>query len=103
MKIMVQTKHNTYKRVQHYQLDDLIYSGEILAFRRGSGWVEIGLDPVRKRNDRAEYAGAERREQQEQLSCLTCPDLENSICKAKCDNRISPQGMVPVVIAAPES
>lgn len=96
MKIIVQYRDNTFRHVQNHLLDDLIDSGEIVAFRRSSGWVELGKDQLRSKRPQANYDGLERRMQPEQTSCLTCPELEESICKAECENRISPRGMVPV-------
>jgi hypothetical protein len=45
--------------VEDAQLDDLIDSGNIIAFRRSNGLVLIGMDPVRKAS--AAYRGPERR------------------------------------------
>jgi len=40
------------------ELDDLIYNREIVSFRRSDGWVQIGVDPVRRKN--IIYKGPER-------------------------------------------
>jgi len=45
--------------VDDEQLDDLIDSGNIIAFRRSNGLVLIGMDPVRKGT--VAYRGPERR------------------------------------------
>ncbi|MBI1921309.1 MAG: hypothetical protein HYS23_09555 [Geobacter sp.] len=100
MRIIVQYRDNTFKHVQNQLLDDLIDAGEIMAFRRSSGWVEIGRDQLRSKRAQPNYAGLERRALPEQASCLTCPELEDSVCKAECGNRIAPWGMVP---APPET
>jgi len=45
--------------VSSHELDELINSGDIISFRRTSGWVRIGIDPIRKgKND---YQGPEQR------------------------------------------
>lgn len=46
-------------KVEDYLLDSLIESNKILAFRRRSGWVVIGRDPVRVRH--ILYSDNERR------------------------------------------
>jgi hypothetical protein len=40
-------------------LDNLIDAHKIIAFRRASGWVVVGKDPVREKH--ALYPGTERR------------------------------------------
>jgi hypothetical protein len=40
-------------------LEHLIKTGTITAFKRSSGWVRIGQDPVRE--DAGTYAGPDRR------------------------------------------
>ncbi|HEY6007083.1 MAG TPA: hypothetical protein VIU40_02090 [Geobacteraceae bacterium] len=40
-------------------LENLIDSKKIIAFRRASGWVIVGKDPVREKH--MPYAGTERR------------------------------------------
>ncbi len=59
MLIKVIYKDNSADMVKDYLLEGLIASGRIVAFRRSSGWVTIGKDPVR--NGRRDYAGQERR------------------------------------------
>ncbi len=41
------------------RLDDLIQRRRIIAFRRSSGWVRVGRDPVRGSGGR--YQGPDRR------------------------------------------
>lgn len=43
--------------VKEAQLDGLILSGKIKSFLRSTGWVRIGIDPVRE----VRYRGKERR------------------------------------------
>lgn len=59
MLIKVIYKNNSADMVKDYLLDGLITSGKIVAFRRSSGWVTIGRDPVR--SGKREYPGPERR------------------------------------------
>lgn len=42
-------------------LDDLIASGRISAFRRSSGWVDIANDPIRKGTPLGQFKGLQRR------------------------------------------
>jgi len=48
---------DSYDLVEDTTLNALIRSGKIKAFKRSSGWVRIGEDPIRK----IEYRGPERR------------------------------------------
>lgn len=48
MIIPVKYSDGTMDRVQSILLDTLILSGAITKFKRGNGWVTIGLDPIRK-------------------------------------------------------
>ncbi len=43
------------------ELDALIENDAIYAFRRKSGWVTIGKDPIRRLGIRQDYKGPERR------------------------------------------
>ena len=45
--------------VEDYLLGSLIEANKIIAFRRTSGWVTVGRDPVRSRN--ILHIGPERR------------------------------------------
>jgi len=49
MLIRVIRADSRHDMVKEYQLDDLIDRGEIVKFQRSSGWVTIGVDPVRVR------------------------------------------------------
>lgn len=60
MLIQVSYKDNRYDYVKDFMLDRLIETGAISQFRRRSGWVRIGTDPIRKRKSEG-YTGAERR------------------------------------------
>ena len=61
MAIIVQFKDNTYDFVLNNELDDLINSDRIIAFKRSSGWVHISKDPVRRDPSPKRVPGEERR------------------------------------------
>lgn len=61
MLIQVSYKNEKYDYVKDFMLDTLIASGAIATFRRSSGWVRVGVDPVRKGRKEILYSGAERR------------------------------------------
>lgn len=61
MAIMVQFKDNTYDFVLNSELDSLIASNSIVAFRRSSGWVDISKDPIRKELSPRRLFGRDRR------------------------------------------
>jgi len=52
---------NHYDYVKDFMLDDLIESQKIAKFRRSTGWVTIGVDQIRARNNKRTYDGIERR------------------------------------------
>ena len=52
---------NHYDYVKDFVLDDLIDTQKIARFRRSTGWVIIGADPIRKRDNKRTYNGIERR------------------------------------------
>jgi hypothetical protein len=61
MAILVQFKDNTYDFVVNNELNDLITSDQIIAFKRSSGWVDISKDPVRNGSSPKPFTGVERR------------------------------------------
>ena len=62
MAILAHFKDNTYRYVANHELNDLINAGSIVGFRRSDGWVEIGRDPVRKKETPGEVSdGPEKR------------------------------------------
>jgi hypothetical protein len=61
MAIMVQFKNDTASFIPDYDLRELILSNSIIAYRRGTGWVEIGAVPIRGEGARSRYDGPERR------------------------------------------
>ncbi|WP_136514419.1 GSU3473 family protein [Geomonas edaphica] len=61
MLVQVHWTNKRYDYVKDYMLDSLIEAGVVARFLRSSGWVTIGVDPVRSRKDRMTYSGPERR------------------------------------------
>jgi len=59
--IQVNWTNNRYDYVKDFMLDNLIEAGVIARFLRSSGWVTIGVDPVRISTLNLEYSGNERR------------------------------------------
>lgn len=50
MLISVLFENNTVGMVKRAQIEEFIISGKITKFFRSSGWVTIGVDPIRKVN-----------------------------------------------------
>jgi hypothetical protein len=48
MLISVLYENNTYGMVKKTRIEEFIISGSITKFFRSSGWVTIGIDPIRK-------------------------------------------------------
>ena len=93
MAVMVQYKDNSFGSVRNEDLDSLIDSNTIVAFRRKSGWVEVNKDPVRGGGVPREYDGDERRIMAANKNCLTCADFVDSLCRnSSCPLRVSLQG-----------
>ena len=69
MIIPVKYTDGTMDRVQSMLLDTLILSGAISKFKRASGWVTIGEDPIRKQGAPRPISD-ERRVDQPTLSFL---------------------------------
>jgi hypothetical protein len=61
MEILVRYKNEVFSIVQSCELDDLIASNAIVAFKRSSGWVDLSRDPIRGMGSADKYAGVERR------------------------------------------
>ena len=93
MAIMVQYKDKSFGYVQNSTLDNLIDAQRIIAFRRASGWAEIGVDSLRGARDANDYDGLERRIVEAKKSCLTCIDFVDTFCRTTlCSARTSLQG-----------
>lgn len=62
MLIQVEYDNNKFDFVKNYQLDSLLENQRIRRFKRTSGWVTVGVDPIRtKRNGLNFYYSPERR------------------------------------------
>jgi len=61
MLVQVNWTNDTYDYVKDFMLDSLIEAGVVARFLRSSGWVTIGVDPVRSGSSRQQYNGTERR------------------------------------------
>jgi len=61
MLIQVNWSDSRYDYVKDFMLESLIESGKVSRFLRRSGWVTVGVDPVRLSGEAAGYAGSERR------------------------------------------
>jgi len=65
MLIRVMYHDEKYDFVPAARLNELIENGRIAMFQRGSsGWVRVGVDPVRSKDSESPYAGIERRQPQ---------------------------------------
>jgi hypothetical protein len=54
-----------YDLIPAARLNEMIETGRIAMFQRGSsGWVRVGVDPVRSKGAESAYAGVERRQPQ---------------------------------------
>jgi len=60
MLIQVLYNDNKYDYVKGFQLDRLLEEKMVQKFRRSSGWVTVGVDPIRWRKSPS-YNGMERR------------------------------------------
>ena len=61
MLVQVKWTNDRFDYVKDFMLDSLIESGVVARFLRSSGWVTIGVDPVRSNTNNREYNGGERR------------------------------------------
>ena len=61
MLIQVNYTDDRYDFVKDFMLETLITSGAIARFRRTTGWVQVGVDPVRQVRTTSPYGGFERR------------------------------------------
>jgi hypothetical protein len=52
---------NRYDYVKDFILDILIEAKEIVKFKRRTGWVTIGVDPIRERKRDRVFTGTDRR------------------------------------------
>lgn len=81
-----------------YVLSELLARGRVQGFRRASGWVIVGRDPIRQ-SGRGFYRGVERRKQRNK-SCLACPEMIDGECinetcpERRCQTKVFPLGAV---------
>jgi hypothetical protein len=61
MLIHIMRKGNYYDYVKDYFLDSLIRSKGIVKFKRSTGWVTIGVDPIRGSKRDSVFNGTDRR------------------------------------------
>jgi hypothetical protein len=61
MLIQVAYFDNRYDYLKDFQLDRLLELRQVSGFRRSSGWVQVGVDPIRERRRNYPYYGPERR------------------------------------------
>lgn len=61
MLVQVHWTNNHYDYVMDFMLDSLIASGVVARFLRSSGWVTVGVDPIRSGGQDPAYQGVERR------------------------------------------
>ncbi len=66
------------REIPDFLLDTLLDDGKIKAFRRSTGWVVIGRDPIRRGGSK-DYNGPERRITS-QKSCIKCPEMVFGEC-----------------------
>ena len=59
MKIEVRRRDNTVELVEDYFLQLMIDMNEVDSFKRSSGWVRVGVDPIRR--SRQSFTGKDRR------------------------------------------
>lgn len=81
--------------IPDYTLSELLARGKVEGFRRSSGWVEVGRDPIRQVGGDP-YYGPERRKRRNR-SCLACPEMVNGECvNAECPVRRSQTKIFPL-------
>ena len=68
MLVQVKWTNNRYDYVKDFMLDSLIEAGVVARFLRSSGWVTVGMDPVRSNTGNREYEGLERRSMSKTVS-----------------------------------
>ena len=70
MLIRVIYQNQRYDFVKASRLDELIESGAVASFKRRTGWVRVGIDPIRTMITDASYAyyGEERRKTREGIT-----------------------------------
>jgi hypothetical protein len=65
MLIRVIYKDDKYDFVKPFRLDEFLDAGKISMFRRRSGWVFVGIDRIRVKENYPSYPARERRQPRE--------------------------------------
>jgi hypothetical protein len=61
MLLQIISEDNRFDYVKDFRLNDLIESRKVKKFRRSTGWVTIGVDPIRTNDNERTFDGIERR------------------------------------------
>lgn len=61
MLLQIVSEDNRFDYVKDFRLDDLIEARKVKKFRRSTGWVTIGVDPIRTNKNERTFDGIERR------------------------------------------
>ena len=61
MLVQVRWKNGSYDYIRDFMLGSLLEAGVVDSFQRSSGWVTVGVDPVRSSTLKGGYDGPERR------------------------------------------
>jgi hypothetical protein len=61
MLIRVKYPDGKFDMVREFRLDYLIETNTIHSFERSSGWVVLGIDPIRQPGKRSQHRAPERR------------------------------------------
>ncbi|MFA7061198.1 MAG: hypothetical protein WC156_10300 [Pedobacter sp.] len=61
MLIQIEYYDNKFDFVKNYQLDSLLEKQKVHRFKRSSGWVTVGIDPIRTRKNVLNFDDPERR------------------------------------------
>ena len=61
MMIRVMYNNGSFDMVKPALLDNLLGSQKVTSFKRSTGWVVVGRDPIRAASRSARYHGPERR------------------------------------------
>lgn len=61
MLIQIEYDDNKFDYIKDSQLDSLLEMHKIQRFKRSSGWVTVGVDPIRARRNIVNFDAPERR------------------------------------------
>ncbi len=88
MKIFVGLKNGKLDSVPDYLIGKMIAAGQVTSILRSTGWVQVGVDPVRKEDSDYGYYGPERRGLNQRRRCHNCPHfIEGECTKELCHIR----------------